>query len=66
MHAFRRNFMHGFHTNADAFSRNQGEGREGVETPIHRAGPSVMLESESGLGRLGTKIKYFKDGGRWF
>jgi hypothetical protein len=38
----------------------QGEGRVGMETAKHRAGPCVMRESESGLGRLGTKINILK------
>ena len=33
---------------------NQGEGREGVETPIHRASPSVMRASR-GVRRSNCK-----------
>jgi hypothetical protein len=41
-----------FYTQTQAV--NQGEGREGVETPIHRADPSVMRASR-GVRRSNCK-----------
>ena len=39
---------------ARILTRYQGEGREGVETPIHRASPSVMRASR-GVRRSNCK-----------